>query len=148
MLSRFSLTLCDPMDYNPPGSSVHGIFQARILECVAVSFPRGSFPSNRDRTRVSRLLRQQAGPLPSGPLGWLPFSTVIFFCLKEQGGWGRGRKKKSRSTEQSEHTPPLLSPPSYMSSSCGSSAISMGTSKITDHRSPRQISQLKTSAML
>ena len=30
-------TLCDPMDYNPPGSSVHGILQARILEWVAIS---------------------------------------------------------------------------------------------------------------
>ena len=34
-------TLCDPMDYSPPGSSVHGIFQARILEWVAMSSSRG-----------------------------------------------------------------------------------------------------------
>ena len=32
------LTLCDPMDGSPPGSSIHGIFQARILEWVAISF--------------------------------------------------------------------------------------------------------------
>ena len=32
------LTLCDPMDHGPPGSSVHGILQARILEWVAISF--------------------------------------------------------------------------------------------------------------
>ena len=32
------LTLCDPMDYAPPGSSVHGIFQARILEWVVLPF--------------------------------------------------------------------------------------------------------------
>ena len=37
-------TLCDPMDCSPPGSSVHGIFQARILEWVAISFSRGSSP--------------------------------------------------------------------------------------------------------
>ena len=36
------LTLCDPVDSSPPGSSVHGILQARILEWVAVSFSRGS----------------------------------------------------------------------------------------------------------
>ena len=36
------LTLCDPLDYSPPGSSVHGIFQARILEWVAISYSRGS----------------------------------------------------------------------------------------------------------
>ena len=33
-------TLCNPMDYSLPGSSVHGILQARILECVAISFSR------------------------------------------------------------------------------------------------------------
>jgi len=36
------LTLCHPMDCSPPGFSVHGISQRRILECVAVSFSRGS----------------------------------------------------------------------------------------------------------
>ena len=35
-------TLCDPMDCRPPGSSVHGIFQARVLEWVAISFSRRS----------------------------------------------------------------------------------------------------------
>ena len=34
------LTLCNPMDCSPPGSSVHGIFQVRILEWVAISFSR------------------------------------------------------------------------------------------------------------
>ena len=36
------LTLCDPMDFSLPGSSVHEILQARILEWVAISFSRGS----------------------------------------------------------------------------------------------------------
>ena len=45
-------TLCDPMDCSLPGSSVHGIFQARILEWVAISFSRG--PSQpRDPTQVA-----------------------------------------------------------------------------------------------
>ena len=35
-------TLCNPMDCNPPGSSVHGILQARILAWVVISFSRGS----------------------------------------------------------------------------------------------------------
>ena len=39
------LTLCNPMDYSLPGFSVHGIFQARILEWVAISFSRGFFPT-------------------------------------------------------------------------------------------------------
>ena len=38
-------TLCNPMDCSPPGSSVHGIFQARILEWVAISSSRGSSQS-------------------------------------------------------------------------------------------------------
>ena len=37
------LTLCDPVDYNPPGSSVYGNSQARILEWVAISLSRGIF---------------------------------------------------------------------------------------------------------
>ena len=45
-------TLCDPMDCDPPGSSVHGILQARILEWLAVPFSRGS-PWPRDQTWVS-----------------------------------------------------------------------------------------------
>ena len=45
-------TLCDPVDCSPPGSSVHGIFQARVLEWIAISFSRGSsWP--RDWTQVS-----------------------------------------------------------------------------------------------
>ena len=44
--------LCDPMDCSPPGSSVHGILQARKLEWVAMPFSRGSSQS-RNRTRVS-----------------------------------------------------------------------------------------------
>ena len=45
-------TLCDPMDCSPPGSSVHGILQARILEWVAMPSSRGS-SQPRDQTHVS-----------------------------------------------------------------------------------------------
>ena len=45
------LTLCDHMDYSLPGSSVHGILQARILEWVAMPSSRGSSQS-RDRTHL------------------------------------------------------------------------------------------------
>ena len=56
VLSRFSccLILCDPMNCSPPGSSVREILQARILECVAISYSRGSSPP-RDRTRISNV---------------------------------------------------------------------------------------------
>ena len=51
--ARLCPTLWDPMDCSPPGSSVHGILQARILEWAAISFSRGS-PQPRDWSQVSR----------------------------------------------------------------------------------------------
>ena len=51
-VAQLCLTLCDPMDSNLPGSAVHGILQARILERAAISFSRGS-SQPRDRTQVS-----------------------------------------------------------------------------------------------
>ena len=52
LVSQLCLTLCDPMDYCPPGSSVHGISQARKLEWVAISSSKGSYRP-RDWTGVS-----------------------------------------------------------------------------------------------
>ena len=52
--SQLCLTLCDPMGCSLPGSSVHGIFQARELEWVAISFSRGSSRPG-DRTHVSHI---------------------------------------------------------------------------------------------
>ena len=45
-------TLCNPMDCSPPGSSVHDISEARILEWVAISFSRGS-SWTMDQTQLS-----------------------------------------------------------------------------------------------
>ena len=57
LVAKSCLTLCDPMDYSPPGSSVHGILQARILEWVAMPSSGGSsWPS--DQTQVSCFGRQ------------------------------------------------------------------------------------------
>ena len=65
------LTLCNPMDCSPPGSSVHGIFQASILEWVAISFSKGSsWP--RDQTCISCVSctdRQRHLGKPSSNLG-------------------------------------------------------------------------------
>ena len=63
--------ICDPLDYSLPISSVHGIFQARILEWVAISSSRGS-SKLRDQTHVSHVsciagdslsLRHQGNPI-------------------------------------------------------------------------------------
>ena len=48
-----SLTLCNPMDYSPWGSSVRGILQARILEWVAILFSRGIFLTHRSNWGLS-----------------------------------------------------------------------------------------------
>ena len=52
LVTQSCLTLCDLMDCSPPGSSLHGILQARILEWVAIPLSRGSSPP-RDQTQVS-----------------------------------------------------------------------------------------------
>ena len=51
-VAQSCLTLCDPMDCSLPGSSIHGIFQTRILKWVAISFSRES-SQLRDKTQVS-----------------------------------------------------------------------------------------------
>ena len=58
MLSRFShVWLCDTIDQSPPGSSVHGILQARILEWVAMPSSRGSYwPGGQTRIPLSPAL--------------------------------------------------------------------------------------------
>ena len=56
-LLQLCLTLCDPMDYNPPGSSVHGILQTRILEWLAM-LSLGILPT--------RGLNQSLTPLADG----------------------------------------------------------------------------------
>ena len=66
-------TFCDPMDCSPPGSSLHGISQARILEWVAISFCRGS-SRPRDQTHVfciSRWISTSEPSLGSPEAGYL-----------------------------------------------------------------------------
>ena len=52
LVTQSCLTVCDPGDCSPPGSSVHGIFQAKILEWVAIPFSMGS-SQPRDQTVLS-----------------------------------------------------------------------------------------------
>ena len=54
---RCSRETCDPLNYSPPGFSVQGIFQARILERVVIPYPRGS-SQPRDRTCIFRIGRR------------------------------------------------------------------------------------------
>ena len=58
-------TLCNPMDWSLQGSSAHGIFQARVLEWVAISFSRGS-SQFRDWTLVSCIAGRHLASEPPG----------------------------------------------------------------------------------
>ena len=73
MLSHFSrVGLCDPLDCSSPGSSIHGILQARTLEWIAISFSRGIFPTwglKPHRLCGLFFLQWQAGSLPLVPPG-------------------------------------------------------------------------------
>ena len=73
-------TLCDPMDCSLPGSSAHGVLQARILEWVAIPFSRGS-SRPRDQTQVSCIYRQ------------------ILYLLSHQGSLKRLRLFKWKDSE-------------------------------------------------
>ena len=71
-------TLCDPMDCSQPGSSVHGILQARVLERVAMPSSRGSSqPRNQAHVSyTSRIGRWQACSLPLAP----PGKPIVIIC--------------------------------------------------------------------
>ena len=78
LVAQSCLTLCDPMNCSPPGSSAHGILQARILEWVPIPFSRGSsWP--RDWAWLSHV----AGWFFTEPLGksiWRG-AKVLLHCL-------------------------------------------------------------------
>ena len=86
-------TLCNPMDCSLPGFSVHGIFQARVLEWAAISFSRGS-SQPRDQTLVSCIASRrftvwatrEVSPAQSNYkwhfLHWALFSVLLW--------WGSG----------------------------------------------------------
>ena len=85
LVAQSCLTLCDPMGCSLPGSSVHGILQARILEWVAIPFFRGS-PLPRDRTWVSCIVgrfftsepRETQTPYPPLPTQmWSHYALLI-----------------------------------------------------------------------
>ena len=71
-----------PMDWSLPGSSVHGILQARILQWVAIPFSRGS-SRPRDRTRVSCLAGRFFTVHTTWGTHWGSYMTVIHFSVSE-----------------------------------------------------------------
>ena len=69
LVTQLCLTLCDPMNCSLPGSSVHGIFQARILEWVASPLLQGIFLTQGLNLCLLCLLHWQADSLPLSYLG-------------------------------------------------------------------------------
>ena len=76
-VTQSCLTFCHPMDCSPPGSSVHRISQARILEWVAISFRGSSRP--RDRTHISCIAGGRRGRVCICIL--CNFFPVVDFCF-------------------------------------------------------------------
>ena len=95
LVTKSRLTLCDPMNSSPPGSSVHGISRAWILEWVAIFSSRGS-SQPRDRSCISCIER------------WILYhwatreaptsvSLALFMSMQGNGagwGWGQGHYRK------------------------------------------------------
>ena len=78
-------TLCDPMDCSPPGSSVHGTLQARILEWVAIPFSRGIFPTQGSsqslphHRQILYLLSLQGTPTSVILSFYYPINNSLYF---------------------------------------------------------------------
>ena len=118
LVTQLRPTLCEPMDYIPPGSSVHGILQASILEWIAIPFSRGSPEPGIEL--ISPAL--QADSLPSKPPGKpcerLKRDQLLSSSLRKLGtsmGWpdaqdawlvpaeaGRGRRAESTPEREQE----------------------------------------------
>ena len=80
LVTKLCLVLCNPMDCSLPGSSVHGISQTRILECVAISFSRGS-SQPRHQTHISCIAGRLFTTEPPGKPTFHSLSQRIFNFL-------------------------------------------------------------------
>ena len=100
-VAQSCLTLCNPVDCRPPGSSVHGILQARIPKWVAIPFSRGS-SRPRDQTWVSRIADRLSSELPGKPVIVLPVNcavipgckhsyTISSYCITKIIWWNESR---------------------------------------------------------
>ena len=83
------LNLCDPVDCSPPGSSVHGIFQARTLEQVAISFSWGS-SQPRDRTCSPCGSCIAGGIFSTEPPGKVKTQTQFTYSPEQAAGKNQG----------------------------------------------------------
>ena len=81
LVTQSCLTLCNPMDCKLPGFSIHRIFQARVLEWVAISFSRGS-SQPKDRTWVSHIVGRRFTVWATrrvSSYGLLPWGITLYY---------------------------------------------------------------------
>ena len=88
--------LCNPINYSPPGSSVQGILQARVLECVTIPFSRGSSPPSDQR---------QVSCIAGGLFAIWATREALFLSSRGQTEW----KPQSQKTNHSDHMDTALS---------------------------------------
>ena len=80
-------TPCDPMDCSPPGSSIHGILQARILEGVAISFSKIKLLHTSLCIFVCTSMFSSFGSIPSSTFAELYIKSVFISLRKHQIGF-------------------------------------------------------------
>ena len=89
LVTQSGPTLCDPMDCNPPGFSVHGLLQARILGWVAISFSRGSSQPTH-RTWVSCIGRWILYHWATREVRWKKLNGPVKWQVLNRNSWDRG----------------------------------------------------------
>ena len=138
-----------PMDYSPPGTCVHGIFQARILEWVAISFSRRSSQS-RDWTQISHIVGRrfniwatreviQANTIQTPAVDYKMVKNLPE--IQETQVWSLGQKDLTwwRSSWSDEGNDNQSTPCQY---SCLENSMDRGTWWATVHGVPNSQSQL------
>ena len=93
LVTKLCMILCDPMDCTPPGSSVHGVLQARVLEWAAIPFSR-DLPNPGIKPRSPALQADSLPPEPPGKPNYvntyenkqkllpaLMWDSKVFFCF-------------------------------------------------------------------
>ena len=95
--------LCDPMDCSPPGSSVHGILQAKNTGVDCHALLQGIFPTEGSNLRLFHILHWQVGSLPLVPPG-KPTQIIIFICnFRKSQAITVNRSVERRRVEQVKH---------------------------------------------
>ena len=124
-LLQSCLTPCDPIDGSPPGSSVHGSLQTRILEQIAISYSRQSSPP-RNQTRIScfsciagRFFTTVPPGKPRNTLYYLfkpmnQFHFALSFFFSSQRIKKMNNKKKSEKQQWNQDHDMLYHPVKYI----------------------------------